>query len=78
MAELRPKIRELKEGPSGKVDWEGKREERRAYIENRVRRVVGTGTEGGEAIGGEMRQREEVEGWEAVVGGLGYRSRVEE
>ncbi len=78
MADLRPKMQALKEGPGGKVDWEGKREERRAYIESGVRRVVGAGGEDGEAVGGEMRAREEVEELEAVVGGLGKGSRMEE
>ena len=78
MAELRPKMRELKEGPSGKVVSDGKREERRAYIESRVRRVVGSGREDGEAVGGELRTRDEIEELEDVVGGLGQRSRMEE
>lgn len=70
MAELRPKMQEVRDGLSGKVDWEGKREERRAYIESGVRRVVGTGRDDGEAVGGELRVRGEVEGLEAVVEGL--------
>lgn len=78
MAELRPKMQEVEEGPGSKLDGEGKREERRAYIESGVRRVVGTGREDGEAVGGEMRARDEVEGLEAVVGGLGQGSRMEE
>lgn len=78
MAELRPKMRELKERTSGKFDLDGKREERRAYIENRVRRVVGSGREYGEAVGGELRTRDEIEGLEDVVGGLGQGSRMEE
>lgn len=49
------------------MDWEGRREERRRYVEGRVRRVVGT--EGGEVVGG--RGEEEVRGLEGVVGGLG-------
>lgn len=71
-------MRDLKEGPNGKADWEGEREQRRAYIESRVRRVVGTGREDGEAVGSEMRARDEVEGLEAVVEGLGPGSRMEE
>lgn len=71
-------MRELKDGPGGRVDWEGNREERRAYIESGVRRVVGTGREDGKAVGGEMRARDEVERLEAVVGGLGQGSRMEE
>ena len=77
VAELRSKMQELKEGPGGKVDWEGKREERRKYIESGVRKVVGTGREDGEGVGGEMRTRDEVEGLEAVVEGLGRGSRRE-
>ena len=78
MAELRPKMRELKEGPSGKVDLDGKREERRTYIESRVRRVIGNGREDGEAVGGELRTRDDIEGLEDVVGRLGQGSRMEE
>ena len=77
MADLRPKMQEINEGPIGKVDWEGKREERRAYIESGVRRVVGTGRDDGEAVGGELRARDEVEGLEAVVEGMGKVSRKE-
>lgn len=78
VAELRPKMRGLREGPRGKVDWEGKRDERRAYIENGVRRVVGNGREDVEGVGGEMRARDEIEGLEVVVGRLGQGSRMEE
>lgn len=47
------------------IDWEGKREERRAYIEGRARRIVGKPKgEGGGRIG-----IEEVEGIEGIVGG---------
>lgn len=49
------------------MDWEGRREERRRYVEGRIRRVVGT--EMGEVVGG--RGEEEVRGLEGVVGGLG-------
>lgn len=49
------------------MDWEGRREERRRYVEGRVRRVVGK--EGGEVVGG--RGEEEVRGLEGVVGRLG-------
>ena len=70
-------MRELKEGSGGK-DRDGKREERRAYIESRVRRVVGTGREYGEGVGGELRARDEIEGLEAVVGELGHGSKMEE
>lgn len=51
------------------MNWEGKREERRRYIEGRVRRVVGGG-EGGREVGGGVGE-EEVRGLEGVVGGLG-------
>ena len=71
-------MQELKEGPGGKVDWDGKREERRAYIESGVRRVVGIGRVDGEGVGGELRARDEIEELEAVVGGLGQGSRMEE
>jgi hypothetical protein len=47
------------------VDWEGKREERRAYIEGRARKVVGKG--GGEGWG--RIGREDVEGIEEIVSG---------
>ena len=74
MVELRPKMRELKEGSGDKVDWADKREERRAYIESGVRKVVGTGKGDEEAVGGALRARDEVEGLEAVVGVLGQGS----
>ena len=60
------------------MGWDGKREERRAYIESGVRRVVGTGREDGEGVGGELRARDEIEGLEAVVGELGQGSKMEE
>ena len=78
VGELRPKMRELNEGLGGKVDWEGKREERRAYIESGVRRVVGVGRGDGDGVGGETRTRDEVEGLEGVIEGLGQGSRMEE
>ncbi len=78
MTELRPKMRELQEGSAGKGIWDGKREERRAYIESGVRRIVGNGREDVEAVGGELRARDEIEGLEAVVGGLGKGSMMEE
>ena len=71
MAELRPKMQKLRGGSGDKVDWESKREERRAYIESGVRRVVGKGTSGGEEVGGEKRGRGEVEALEDVVRDLG-------
>lgn len=61
----------------GNVDWDSKREERRAYIEGRVRRVVGKGT-GAEderiAAGRGETGRvgiEEVRGVEEVIRALG-------
>ncbi|MCJ1459218.1 hypothetical protein MMC28_009595 [Mycoblastus sanguinarius] len=71
VAELRPKMQKLRGGSGDKVDWESKREERRAYIESGVRRVVGKGTSGGEEVGGEKRGRGEVEALEDVVRDLG-------
>lgn len=54
------------------MDSEGRREERRRYIEGGVRKVLGrSGAVEGEEVGGERRGREEVEGLEGVVGGLG-------
>ena len=70
-------MQELKEGSGGKMDRDGKREERRGYIESGVRRVVGSGREDGEGVGGELRARDEIEGLEAVVGGLGQGSNTE-
>lgn len=55
-------------GAGGKVDWEGRREERRKYIEGRVRRVVGTGE--GEEVG-PTPGREDVGSLEGIVQGLG-------
>lgn len=61
---LRPKLQSLQGVVEG-IDFEGKREERRAYIEGRARKIVGkTGGEGRGRIG-----REEVEGMEGIVGG---------
>ena len=65
------------------MEWENRREERRQYIEGGVRRIVGKGGFGdgggeGEGIleslaskGVERRGREEVEGLEDVVRGIG-------
>ena len=71
-------MQEVKEGQGSKVDRDGRREERRAYIESGVRRVVGSGRGDGDGVGGELRPRDEIEGLEAVVGGLGQGSRMEE
>lgn len=54
------------------MDWEGRREERRRYIEGRVRRVVGK--DGGEVVAG--RGEDEVRGLEGVVGALGKEESV--
>ena len=78
MAELRPKMRELREGTGARENWDEKREERRAYIEAGARRIVGNRRDDGEAVGGELRARVEIEGLEAVVEDLGHGSRMEE
>lgn len=49
------------------MDWESRREERRAYIEGRVRKVVGEAG-GGADVGGVRVGREEVRDLEGVVG----------
>lgn len=46
---------------------ESRREERRMYLEGRVRRVVGPGGEGEGVLGGTSIGGEEVEGLEGVV-----------
>ena len=61
----------MREGVGQDTEWDNKREERRAYIESGVRRVVGKGGADGAEVGGERRAREEVEGLEDVVKGLG-------
>ena len=64
-------MQSLKEGAREKVDWESRREERRAYIEAGTKNVViRRGTVEGEEVSGERRGREEVEGLEGVVRGL--------
>lgn len=68
MDELRPKLENLRQG-GFKVDWETSREDRRAYIEGRVRNIVGEGAEGEEASGTRVRL-EEALGLESVVEGL--------
>ena len=40
--------------------------------------MVGFGRVDGEGVGGELRARDEIEELEAVVGGLGQGSRMEE
>lgn len=49
------------------MDWESRREERRVYIEGRVRKVVGENGRGDE-MGGVKVGREEVRDLEGVVG----------
>ena len=71
-------MRELKEGTGEKVDWESRREERRMYIEMGSRKVVGKGAGAGEEVGGERRGRDEVEGLEGIVGGMGRWDGMEE
>lgn len=66
--ELRPKLDNLRQG-GVKVDWESRREDRRAYIEGRVRKIVREGAEGEEA-GGTRVGLEEAVGLETVVEGL--------
>ncbi len=59
-----------------KVDWESRREERRAYIDRRVNRIVGEGAEG-EEVGGARVGAEEALALERVVEGLGWAAKVE-
>lgn len=68
MDELRPKLENLRRG-GVKVDWESSREERRAYIEGRVRKILGEGAEG-EEVGGTRVGLEEAVGLEKVLEGL--------
>lgn len=68
MDELRPKLENLRQG-NVKVDWESRREDRRAYIEGRVRKIVGEGAEG-EEVGGTRVGLEEAVSLEKVVEGL--------
>lgn len=78
--ELKPKMQNLRDGAGANIDWESKREERRAYIEVGARKIVGKGAAEGEGISGERRGREEVEGLEKLVTGLdkGRGDRMEE
>ncbi|CAO1599021.1 MAG: hypothetical protein LQ349_001588 [Xanthoria aureola] len=66
LEELRPRLKTLPE-KIGDVDWESRREERRAYIEGRVRKVVGEAGRGAD-VGGVRVGREEVRDLEGVVG----------
>ena len=72
-------MQSLKEGARDKVDWESRREERRAYIEASTKNVViRRGMVEGEEVDGERRGREEVEGLEGVVRGLAKGEIMEE
>ena len=62
---LRPKLRSLP-GKIGDVDWESRREERRKYIEDRVREVAGV--RGREEATGPRMGIEEVRDLEALTG----------
>ncbi|KAI4278661.1 MAG: hypothetical protein L6R38_005190 [Xanthoria sp. 2 TBL-2021] len=66
LEELRPRLKTLPE-KIGDVDWESRREERRAYIEGRVRKIVGEAGRGDD-VGGVKVGREEVRDLEGVVG----------
>ncbi|KAL8980201.1 MAG: hypothetical protein Q9205_004655 [Flavoplaca limonia] len=66
LEELKPRLKTLPE-KIGDVDWESRREERRAYIEGRVRKIVGENGRGDE-VGGVKVGREEVRDLESVVG----------
>ncbi len=77
LEELKPRLTSLPE-KIGDVDWESRREERRAYIEARVRKVVGSGGGDGDAIKGVRVGREEVRDLEGVVGGVAKADRMEE
>ncbi|MCJ1341926.1 hypothetical protein MMC31_000104 [Peltigera leucophlebia] len=66
--ELRPKLENLRQG-GVKVDWESRREDRRVYIEGRVRKIIGEGAEG-EEVGGTRVGLEEAVGLENVVESL--------
>lgn len=68
MDELRPKLENLRQG-GVRVDWESRREERRAYIEGSVRKIIGEGAEG-EEVGGTRVGLREAMGLEEVVEGL--------
>ncbi|KAI4118201.1 MAG: hypothetical protein LQ338_007442 [Usnochroma carphineum] len=81
LAELKPRLKSLPE-KIGDVDWESRREERRAYIEGRVRKVVdglgGGGGGDGDGMKGVRVGREEVRDLEGVVGAVGRGERMEE
>ncbi|KAL8785621.1 MAG: hypothetical protein Q9213_003275 [Squamulea squamosa] len=69
LEELKPRLKTLPE-KIGDVDWESRREERRAYIEGRVRKVVGESNRGDDIVGAKIA-REEVRDLEGVIGGMG-------
>ena len=72
-------MQSLKEGAGEKIDWESRREERRAYIESGTRNVViRRGAIEGEEVGGERRSRDEVEGLEGLVRQLEKGEKMEE
>ena len=72
-------MQSLKEGAGEQVDWESRREERRAYIEAGTRAVVlRRGVVEGEEVSGERRAKQEVEGLEDVVRGFERRQKMEE
>jgi len=69
LQELRPKLKILPEA-GARVDWEGKREDRRRYIEGRVKRVFkAEDGDGGVEVRG-AREEEKVREFEGVVRGL--------
>ena len=70
VAQLRPKVKALREGKGDEAIRQGRRDERRRYIESGVRKVVGKFGEGSAEIGGERRSREDVEGLEGLVEGM--------
>ncbi|KAL8927615.1 MAG: hypothetical protein Q9172_001325 [Xanthocarpia lactea] len=66
---LKPRLKTLPE-KIGDVDWESRREERRAYIEGRVRKVVGNGS-GDDGVRGVKVGRDEVRDLEGAIGEMG-------
>ncbi|KAL8993355.1 MAG: hypothetical protein Q9169_006407 [Polycauliona sp. 2 TL-2023] len=69
LEELKPRLKTLPE-KIGDVDWDSRREERRAYVEGRMRKIVGeTGRE--DEFGGVKVGREEVKDLEGLVGAMG-------
>ena len=66
LEELKPRLKTLPD-KIGDVDWERRREERRAYIEGRFIKFVGENGQG-DVVGGVKVGREEVGDLEGVVG----------